>query len=154
MKKTACTLLMLASIAITSGVSADDAAIQARVDQVKSEFNLNDQQAKRIAGILARASMSKEEKRTAKIEKHIQRRVQRMTKRLNLSDNQADQVKDIMTQQSTQMQALFAQGKADITAILTPEQAAEFATMSERKGKGWGGKHRKRGGHGSRCEKH
>ncbi len=159
MKKTACTLIMLVSLAATAGVSANETAIQSRVDQIKTEFNLDEQQAKRIANILTNAGMSKDEKRTARMEKRIQRRVERMTKKLELSDTQATQIKDILTQQSTQMRALHAQGKADITAILTPEQATKFASMRDHhKGKGrkgWHGKkHGKRGGHGSKCEAH
>ena len=158
MKKALCTLIMLSSFTATSNVLANDTAIQSRVDQIKSEFNLDEQQAKRIANILTNAGMSKEEKRTARMEKHIQRRVERMSRELELSDAQTTQLKDILTQQSTQMRALHEQGKADITAILTPEQATKFASMRDHhKGKGhrgWRGKHKKRGGHGSKCEAH
>lgn len=142
MKKTACTLLMLASLTAGSA-NANDTIIQSRVEQIKSEFNLDAQQAKHIANILARAGMSKEEKRTARMEKRIQRKVKHMTRKLGLSDTQAAQLKDILTQQSIQMLALRAQGKADITAILTPEQATTFASMRDRhQGKGWRGKHK------------
>lgn len=160
MKKTISTLIILTALAGGSGsANANDTAIQSRVDQIKSEFNLDEQQAKRIANILTNAGMSKEEKRNARMEKRIQRRAERMTRRLELNDTQATQLKDILTQQSNQMRALHEQGKADITAILTPEQATKFASMRDHhKGKGrkgWGGKrHGKRGRHGNKCEAH
>lgn len=161
MKKTICTLIMLTGLATASVASANDAAVQTRVDQIKSEFNLDEQQAKRIANILNHAGMSKEDKRSARMEKRIQHRVDRMTKKLELSDEQATQLTGILTQQSAQMRDMHTQAKADITAILTPEQATEFAAMRDHKGKGgksgkgWHGKkHGKRGGHGSKCEAH
>ena len=144
MKKTALTILILTSLS-SGSLLANDSAIQARVEQVKSEFNLNEQQAKRIANILANAGMSKEEKRAARMNKHIQRRVDRMTRKLELSQSQASQLKTILEQQHQQMRALHAQGKADITAILTPEQAAKFAEMRP---------HKSRGRHGKRWKKH
>ncbi|MGB1011032.1 MAG: hypothetical protein ACPGVP_15030 [Thiolinea sp.] len=154
MKKPAFTLVLLSCLASSNVMATDNkTAIQERVEQVKSEFNLNEQQAKRITAILTQAGMSKEEKRAARMEKRIQRRVEHMTQKLELSDNQAVQLKDILVQQNKQIQELRAQGKADITAILTPEQASRFAKMRTNR-KGWHGKHRKRGGHGSMCNKH
>ncbi len=150
LKKTLFTLIMLGACSVGS-VSANDTTVQSRVDQIKSEFNLDEQQAKRIAMILNQAGMSKEEKRSARMEKRLQRRVEHMTRALQLNDTQAAQVKAILNQQGAQMRAMRTQSQADITALLTPEQATQFAQMSERH-QGRKGRHGKRHGkRGNKC---
>lgn len=161
MKKTACTLIMLVSLAATTGANANDTAVQTSVEQIKSQFNLNEQQASRIAQILSRAGMSKEEKRDAHRDKRINRRVKHMTRKLGLTETQAADLKIILTRQSEQMRMAMEQNKTEIANSLglSAEQTAKLAEMRDRKGKGHkgrGGKkrHGKRGGHGSECKAH
>ena len=165
MKKT---LLATALIGILGATlvhaATDNAAVDARVEQMKSEFSLNDQQAKRISAILTRAATpeaDKAAKKAARMEKRMERRLSHMKEKLGLSDEQVAQMKTAMTQQHTNMQALREQGKANMAAILTPEQATKFEAMKgERKGRGGhrgghgmhkGGKHG--GHHGKSCDK-
>ena len=67
MKKT---LLATALIGILGATlvhaATDNAAVDARVEQMKSEFSLNDQQAKRISSILTRAAMPEADKAAKK----------------------------------------------------------------------------------------
>lgn len=149
MKKT---LLATALIGILGATlvhaATDNTAVDARVEQMKSEFSLNDQQAKRISSILTRAAMpeaDKAAKKAARMEKRMERRLSRMKEKLGLSDEQVAQMKTAMTQQHAQMQALREQGKANMAAILTPEQATKFEAMKGGR-KGRSGHHR--GGHG------
>lgn len=151
MKKTLLATLLIGVMG-TAMVSAatDNAAVTQKVDQMKSEFNLDDQQANRISNILSRATMTdadKAAKRTARMEQRMERRLARMKENLGLSDEQVTQIKTLMTQQHEQMRAMREQGKANLTAVLTPEQAAKFSEMGN-KGKGWGRGHRGGGHHG------
>lgn len=161
MKKT---LLATALIGILSATlvnaATDNAAVDARVEQIKSEFSLNDQQAQSISSILTRAATpeaDKEAQKAARMEKRMERRLNRMKEQLGLSDEQVAQMKTVMTQQHAQMQALMEQGKTNMTAVLTPEQVTKFEAMKgERKGRGGhrGGRGMHKGGkHGGSCDK-
>ena len=133
--------------------ATDTAAVTQSVEQMKTEFNLNDQQTKRISNILTRAATPEADKvaqRAARMEQRMDRRLSRMKEKLGLTDEQVAQMKTTMTQQRAQRQASREQGKASLMAILTPEQATKFEAMKgERKGKGRGyGKRGGCGGHG------
>nr|CAA6802382.1 MAG: Unknown protein [uncultured Thiotrichaceae bacterium] len=161
MKKT---LLATALIGIMGAtlVSAatENAAVDARVESMKSEFSLNDQQASRISKILTRAATpeaDKEAQKTARMEERLDKRLAHMKEKLELTDAQVAKLKTSMTEQRADMKALREQGKANMTAILTPEQATKFEAM---KGDRKGGKHHrggrgghKKGGHGGSCDK-
>ncbi|MEZ5447743.1 MAG: hypothetical protein R3E89_01490 [Thiolinea sp.] len=150
MKKTilAAALLSLLGTGVVIGAT-DTEAVKQRVEQIKGEFNLDDQQAQRIQNILNRSGMNQEEQKAARMEKHMERRMSMMKEKLGLSDEQVTQMKTLMTQQREQMKALRDQGKADMEALLTPEQKTKMTEMqSQRKGHGRHGGHR--GGHGKR----
>lgn len=130
-------------------IAANEAATQ-RVEQLKTEFNLSDQQAQRIQGMLdpeARADM-----REARKAKKMERRLAKMQEKLGLTDAQVAQMKVIMSEQHAKKKALRDETKQRMTSVMTPEQAQQFETMrAERKGKGHrghGGGYGKHGGFG------
>lgn len=164
MKKTLLAVALMGAMGTTALVNAasENAVVDQRVEQMKSEFNLNDQQAQSISKILNRAATpeaTKAERKAARIEKRMERRLSRMQEKLDLSDAQVAQFKTIMTQQRTQMQALREQGKASMIAVLTPEQATKFAEMKNKRMErghhrgGHGGYKMHRGGHGGKYGK-
>lgn len=143
MKSIKTTLIATALIG-TLGVSgwaiaANEAATQ-RVEQLKAEFNLSDQQAQRIQGMLD--PQARDAMREARKAKKMERRLAKMQEKLGLTDDQVAQMKVIMTEQHTKRKALRDETKQRMTAVMTPEQAAQFEAMrAERKGHRGHGKH-------------
>lgn len=128
-------------------IAANEAATQ-RVEQLKAEFNLSDQQAQRIQGMLdpeARADM-REARKAERMEHHLAK----MQEELGLTGAQVAQMKVIMTEQHAKRKALRDETKQRMAAVMTPEQAQQFETMrAERKGhRGHGGGYGKHGGFG------
>ena len=72
-------------------------------------------------------------------------RVQRMTQMLGLSPEQQDQVRDIMKGQQNRRQSMRDATRAQVDAILTPEQRALHAQMMWGGGPGYGGGYTSRG---------
>ena len=72
-------------------------------------------------------------------------RVQRMTQMLGLSPEQQDQVRDIMKGQQNRRQSMRDATRAQVDAILTPEQRALHAQMMRGGGPGYGGGYTSRG---------
>lgn len=151
MKKTLLATLLISAMGVAVvNAATDNAAVTQQVEQMKTQFNLSDQDANRVSNILNHATMTDEDKaakRAERMEKHIERRLTRMKEALELSDEQVAQLKTLMTQRRTQMQASREQAKADITAVLTPEQAAKFSEMHGKD------KDRGRGHRGGMCDK-
>jgi chromosome segregation ATPase len=152
MKKTLLTTALIATLGTALVHAAtDSAAVTQSVEQMKTEFNLSDQQARQVSNILSRAATpdaAKAEQRAARMEQRMERRLSRLKEKLSLTDEQVATLKTTMTQQRTQMQTLREQGKANMLAVLTPEQAAKFEAMQgERMERGGQRSRGGRGGH-------
>lgn len=148
MKKTILATALIGTLGLSGwAIAANEAATQ-RVEQLKTEFNLSDQQAQRIQGMLD--PEARQEMREARKAKKMERRLARMQEKLGLTDDQVAQMKTVMTEQHAKKKALRDESKQRMTAIMTPEQAQQFEAMrAEHKGRrGHGGGHGKRGGFG------
>ncbi len=151
MKKTliATALIALLGTSAVMAATADAEAAKQRVQELKTEFSLDDQQVNSIQNIITRSSVTDEAQRAQHMEQRMEKRLSRMKEQLSLSDEQVTQLKAMMTAQRTKMQAMQAEGKASMESILTPEQVTKMQAMQgDRKGRmgGWGGGKRHGGG--------
>lgn len=159
MKKSILALTLVSVLGVSSVFAADPAAIQQRVDQLKTEFNLDPAQAQNIANTLAgntaapvAANVDTQAQRDAKMAEHIDNRISRMKTDLNLTDDQATQLKAILTEQHAKRETLRTETETRITSVLTPEQATKLKSLRDSRG-GFGmesgpdGKGRHGGGH-------
>ena len=145
MKKVIAAAVLFSTLGYSAiALSADDAVIQQRVEEVKAEFNLNEQQSQRISAILRNAGMDKDARMAEHMQKRMEHRLNRMKEKLGLTDDQISTIKTIMTEQQAGMKALREQGKEAINAVLTPEQVAKMEEMHSKRGE----MHHQRGGHG------
>ncbi|HPE62235.1 MAG TPA: hypothetical protein PLB10_18035 [Thiolinea sp.] len=133
--KTFITGLSLAGLLAVSAAFAapDSAAITQRVEQLKSEFNLTDQQTQRLQSMLDTAANQSPEDRQARQqarqERLMDRRLKRMQERLGLNDEQVSQFKTLMSNHMAQMKAMQEEHKKQMEAILTPEQLTKMQDM-------------------------
>ena len=159
-RKTAAGLGIAGLLAGTLAFAAPDSAtVKERVDQLKSEFSLNDQQAARLNMMLSASNPeARAANREAMATRQMDRRLERMKSRLNLSDEQVGKLKTLMTEQAAKMEALRQENQSQFEAILTPEQASKLkamrTTMQEWGMKGRGMRDGKRGGHGMQGSRH
>ena len=169
MKKTVLAAALVGILSMSSVFAADSEAVKQKVEQLKTEFSLSDQQSERITNIITRASMTEDEmkaKHDAKMAEHMDKRLERMKEKLSLTDEQVTKLKAMMTEHKAKMDALHTEGQAQMTSILTPEQAAKMKEMRGGHmgmgGMGMGhgedgsrGHHRggHGGGHGDSCDK-
>lgn len=149
------TLLMTSAVAALLTISGHSLAADAnlaaqRAEQLKNEFSLTEVQAKRLQGMLTRATLTdaeKQAKRTEKMQQKMAKRLARMQKKLNLSDNQVAQMQALMQEKMQQRQAMRNTMKTRLTAILTPEQLEQMQSIRKQRWgdmKKHGGRHHKK----------
>ena len=161
MKKTLIATAMIAILGVSGSLlAADNEAVKQRIDQLKSEFSLNDQQASRIENILTRSGMTDEDRQAAHAERMAQfeeKRLARMKEMLSLTDEQVTQLKALMDDQQAKLKALHDEHKTRLEAILTADQLKQMQDMRGGMGmhggpggKGFGGDMHHGGRHGER----
>lgn len=163
MKKSILALTLISALGVGSVFAADTAAVNQSVDQLKSQYNLNENQTQRINNIITRASMTDEElkaQRDAKMAERMDDRLANMKEKLGLTDEQVTQLKTIMTEQHGKIEAIHTETQTRVNGVLTPEQVEKMKTFRGGRGMGMGmeggpdgkGRHgggHHRGGHGS-----
>ena len=151
MKKSLIALTLISSLGLGSiALAAPDAElVKQRVEQLKTEFNLDAAQAQRITSAITNAPPSDEDlkaQRDARFADHLENRLNKMKTALGLNDDQVAQLKTIMTEQRTKAETIRAETQTRINSVLTPEQAEKMKNL--RGGVGMDRDHEGKGRHG------
>ena len=142
----------------TAFAAPDSAAITQRVEQLKAEFNLDDQQTQRLQNMLDTATSQTPEDRQARAqarqERRMEMRMKRMQERLGLTDEQVSQLKALMSDHMAKMKALQEAHQQQMASILTPEQLAKMLDMRTSMQHGMRGGMHGKGRMGMMCGQH
>ena len=153
MKKLIIATAVICSLGLGSALAAGD--VNQKVQELKTEFNLNDQQAQQIQQVMS--GEITDEQKAERHNKRMDRKMARMQEKLGLTDEQVTKIKALREGQHEKRTANREAHRAQIEAILTSEQKEKFSAMKGKQGHEMDNHRREMGRHGGnsgQCNHH